>query len=114
MPAIHSRPTSCSSASSCSWPPGSWWSPCSTRSSSGSRNGGHSCGQRNDEGRGVSLADHVPAASGEMPAPLRFYLAHERAILGAVMVTLFLLAWEGLERGWWAQLLRPLIGASAE
>jgi ABC-type nitrate/sulfonate/bicarbonate transport system permease component len=62
----------------------------------------------------VSLADHVPAASGEMPAPLRFYLAYERAILGAVMVMLFLLAWEGLERGWWAQLLRPLIGASAE
>jgi ABC-type nitrate/sulfonate/bicarbonate transport system permease component len=50
-----------------------------------------------------------------MPAaPLRFYLAHERAILGAMMVALFLLAWEGLERGWWAQLLHPFIGASAE
>jgi ABC-type nitrate/sulfonate/bicarbonate transport system permease component len=39
---------------------------------------------------------------------------HERAILGAAMVLLFLLAWEGLERGWWTDLLRPLLGASAE
>jgi ABC-type nitrate/sulfonate/bicarbonate transport system permease component len=29
-------------------------------------------------------------------------------------VLLFLLAWEGLERGWWTDLLRPLLGASAE
>jgi NitT/TauT family transport system permease protein len=42
------------------------------------------------------------------------YLLHERAILGAAMVILFLLAWEGLERGWWADLLHPLLGASAE
>ena len=77
--------------------------------------------QRNHDGRGrkhgdrnVSLADPMPATNREMPAPLRFYLVHERAILGALMVMLFLLAWEGLERGWWAQLLRPFIGASAE
>ena len=46
-----------------------------------------------------------------MPAILRFYVAHERAILGALMVVLFLVAWEGLERGWWARLLHPLLGA---
>ena len=49
-----------------------------------------------------------------MPAILRFYVAHERAILGGLMVVLFLIAWEGLERGWWARLLHPLLGASAE
>src|SRR5262249_28363239 len=43
----------------------------------------------------------------------RLYAAHERAILGSLAVALFLLAWEGLERGWWAQLLQPVIGASA-
>ncbi len=31
-----------------------------------------------------------------------FYLRHERAILGTAMVLMALLAWEGLERGWWA------------
>jgi ABC-type nitrate/sulfonate/bicarbonate transport system permease component len=49
-----------------------------------------------------------------MHAESNFYLRHERAILGIAMVLLFLLAWEGLERGWWADALRPLIGASAE
>src|SRR5215468_3098795 len=44
----------------------------------------------------------------------KFYLRHERAILGTVMVLLFLLAWEGLARGWWADALRPLLGESAE
>jgi ABC-type nitrate/sulfonate/bicarbonate transport system permease component len=63
---------------------------------------------------GVSTADPMPAAGGEAPAMLRLYLAHERAILGALMVVLFLIAWEGLERGWWAQALRPLIGPAAE
>jgi len=43
-----------------------------------------------------------------------FYRRHERAILGTVMVLLFLLAWEGLARGWWADALRPLLGESAE
>jgi ABC-type nitrate/sulfonate/bicarbonate transport system permease component len=43
-----------------------------------------------------------------------FYLRHERAILGTVMVLLFLLAWEGLARGWWADALRPLLGEAAE
>jgi NitT/TauT family transport system permease protein len=49
-----------------------------------------------------------------VPAAVRFYVAHERAILGTLMVILFLVAWEGLERGWWACLLHPLLGASAE
>src|SRR6478672_13185153 len=49
-----------------------------------------------------------------VPAAVRFYVAHERAILGTLMVILFLVAWEGLERGWWAQLLEPLLGASAQ
>src|SRR4029450_1644902 len=63
---------------------------------------------------GVSSADPMPAAGSEAPAMLRLYLAHERGILGALMVMLSLIAWEGLERGWWAQALRPLIGPAAE
>jgi ABC-type nitrate/sulfonate/bicarbonate transport system permease component len=43
----------------------------------------------------------------------RLYLAHERAILGAAGVVLFLILWEGFERGWWAALLGPLLGAQA-
>ena len=38
-----------------------------------------------------------------------FYLRHERAILGTFMVLMALLAWEGLERGWWADALHPLL-----
>lgn len=38
----------------------------------------------------------------------------ERIILGALVVVIFLLFWEGLERGWWADLLRPLMGDLAE
>jgi NitT/TauT family transport system permease protein len=49
-----------------------------------------------------------------MSAEQSLYLRHERAILGASMVILFLLAWEGFERGWWAQVLRPLIGVAAD
>jgi ABC-type nitrate/sulfonate/bicarbonate transport system permease component len=44
----------------------------------------------------------------------RIYLAHERAVLGALMVILFLVGWEGFSRGWWAELLQPLVGAAAE
>jgi ABC-type nitrate/sulfonate/bicarbonate transport system permease component len=42
------------------------------------------------------------------------YLRHERAILGVFAVSLFLVFWEGLERGWWSDLLQPLIGSAAE
>jgi NitT/TauT family transport system permease protein len=45
---------------------------------------------------------------------LRYFLRHERAILGTGAVLIFLIFWEGLERGWWTDLLRPLIGAAAE
>jgi ABC-type nitrate/sulfonate/bicarbonate transport system permease component len=69
-------------------------------------------GERN----GMSSTASVRAASSktQMPAAVRFYLAHERAILGTLMVLLVLIAWEGLERGWWADALRPLLGDSAE
>jgi ABC-type nitrate/sulfonate/bicarbonate transport system permease component len=43
-----------------------------------------------------------------------FYLRHERAILGTGMVLMTLLFWEGLERGWWADALQPLLGEAAE
>jgi NitT/TauT family transport system permease protein len=49
-----------------------------------------------------------------MHADRNFYLQHERAILGTAMVLLFLVTWEGLERGWWTDALRPFVGASAE
>ena len=49
-----------------------------------------------------------------MSSPRNFYLRHERAILGVFAVSLFLVFWEGLERGWWSDLLQPLIGGAAE
>jgi ABC-type nitrate/sulfonate/bicarbonate transport system permease component len=48
------------------------------------------------------------------PTEQSFYLRHERAVLGTTMVLMALLAWEGLERGWWADALRPLLGEAAE
>jgi NitT/TauT family transport system permease protein len=49
-----------------------------------------------------------------MIALQRVYLRHERTILGFCAVTAALLLWEGFERGWWADLVRPLIGEAAE
>jgi ABC-type nitrate/sulfonate/bicarbonate transport system permease component len=49
-----------------------------------------------------------------MSTERRLYFRHERAILGTAMVLMALLAWEGLERGWWADALRPILGESAE
>jgi ABC-type nitrate/sulfonate/bicarbonate transport system permease component len=49
-----------------------------------------------------------------MCAKRNVYLAHERAILVIAAVILFLVAWEGFARGWWAAALDPLLGASAE
>jgi ABC-type nitrate/sulfonate/bicarbonate transport system permease component len=43
----------------------------------------------------------------------RLYLSHERAILGAAGVVAFLILWEGFARGWWAELLQPLLGVQA-
>ena len=45
---------------------------------------------------------------------IRIYLAHERAILGAGALLAVLVVWEGLGRGWWADLLSPLVGPAAE
>jgi NitT/TauT family transport system permease protein len=42
------------------------------------------------------------------------YLNLERAILGGLAVLVFLVFWEGLARGWWADLLTPLIGRAAD
>lgn len=56
----------------------------------------------------------MSARPNESPALPRGSEGRERVILGALVVVLFLFFWEGLERGWWADLLRPLIGASAD
>jgi ABC-type nitrate/sulfonate/bicarbonate transport system permease component len=64
----------------------------------------------------VSRIDHGAQLSGgsRMAPLLRSYFAHERIILGGCMVMLVLIAWEGFERGWWANLLHPLLGPAAE
>src|SRR3954466_486758 len=49
-----------------------------------------------------------------MIASQSIYSRHERAVLGFCAIALFLVFWEGLERGWWSDLLQPLIGAAAE
>jgi NitT/TauT family transport system permease protein len=59
------------------------------------------------------MIDITARADADLPGWRRFYLVHERAILGTTVVVLFLVFWEGAERGWWADLLRPLIGPSA-
>jgi NitT/TauT family transport system permease protein len=57
----------------------------------------------------------APGRHDSAPPPRwRLYVDHERAVIGSVVVVLFLLFWEGLERGWWADALRPLIGNAAE
>ncbi len=52
--------------------------------------------------------------SAETPRVVRIYLENERAILGTIAVVFFLFYWEGLTRGWWADLVRPVLGDSAE
>ncbi|MBI4609103.1 MAG: ABC transporter permease [Candidatus Rokubacteria bacterium] len=42
-----------------------------------------------------------------------FYFENERFILGSLTVGLVLLLWEGLTRGWWADLVEPALGAAA-
>jgi len=54
----------------------------------------------------------VTSTNHAMPA--RFYAAHERTILGLGGVAVFLVLWEGFERGWWAVLLHPLLGQAAD
>jgi NitT/TauT family transport system permease protein len=41
-------------------------------------------------------------------------MTHERAILGVAALVAVLVAWEGLGRGWWADLLSPLLGHAAD
>jgi ABC-type nitrate/sulfonate/bicarbonate transport system permease component len=52
--------------------------------------------------------------SAQHPALPRHPEEQERVILSTLVVVLFLLFWEGLERAWWADLLRPLLGDSAD
>jgi ABC-type nitrate/sulfonate/bicarbonate transport system permease component len=58
------------------------------------------------------LDARIEAGPQAPPRLLRFYRGRERAILGAVGVVLFLIFWEGLTRGWWADVLTPLLGAA--
>jgi ABC-type nitrate/sulfonate/bicarbonate transport system permease component len=44
---------------------------------------------------------------------MAFYLRRERAILGTAAVVVVLCVWEGLTRGWWADLLEPVLGSGA-
>jgi NitT/TauT family transport system permease protein len=54
------------------------------------------------------------SAKGDIAVLTRLYVANERLILGGSMVLLLLVVWEGFERGWWADLLHPLLGPSAQ
>jgi ABC-type nitrate/sulfonate/bicarbonate transport system permease component len=63
------------------------------------------------EGRFGSMSASLPA---QAPRPIRLYAEYERLILGALAIVVFLVFWEGLGRGWWAHLLRPVIGPAAE
>ena len=56
----------------------------------------------------------LAAEMAEAPRPVRFYVENERAILGTIAVFVFLVFWEGLTRGWWYDLLGPILGARAE
>lgn len=56
----------------------------------------------------------IRGAGKAPPLGREFYRRSERQILGAVAVALFLLLWEGLGKGWWADLLQPMIGSAAE
>jgi NitT/TauT family transport system permease protein len=42
------------------------------------------------------------------------YLAYEAVILGTLAIIAFLFFWEGLTRGWWADLLSTVIGPAAD
>jgi ABC-type nitrate/sulfonate/bicarbonate transport system permease component len=56
----------------------------------------------------------MSAQPDDSPALPRHPKEYERVILGTLVVVLFLLFWEGLVRGWWADLLRPCIGDLAD
>ncbi len=52
-----------------------------------------------------------PGSAGIMRT---IYRVNERGFLGALAFAVFLLLWEGLGRGWWADMLHPVLGARAE
>lgn len=54
------------------------------------------------------------AHPADAPRSVRLYAEHERLILGVLAIFAFLVFWEGLGRGWWADILRPMIGPAAE
>jgi len=64
------------------------------------------------------MARPAPLQSSPRPAgdslQQQFYRRFEHAILGGLTLLLFLLFWEGLSRGLWAELLEPLIGVAAD
>src|SRR5487761_2253550 len=43
----------------------------------------------------------------------RFCRRHEQMIFGTLAVVVFLVAWEGVSRGWWTQILTPVLGDAA-
>jgi NitT/TauT family transport system permease protein len=49
-----------------------------------------------------------------LPLGRELYARFERQILGVFALALFLMFWEGLGRGWWADLLYPLFGNAAD
>lgn len=56
----------------------------------------------------------VPRPSQRMRGLARWLTEHEGLITGLAVLAAILIGWEGLMRGWWADMLAPLIGESAE
>lgn len=48
------------------------------------------------------------------PASAAFVKRNEGLIVGLIVLAVLLVVWEGLERGWWADALSPIIGSGAE
>src|SRR5438552_9220049 len=88
--------------------------PWSGISSSGGRIFGEAAAEHARVAARSMSAAHIYRQAGASGALVRTYFAHERIILGSCMAIFVLLAWEGLERGWWASLFQPLLGNSAE
>jgi ABC-type nitrate/sulfonate/bicarbonate transport system permease component len=59
-------------------------------------------------------ADRQPGRRLPSAMGTDLYLRFERQILGALALAVFLILWEGLGRGWWADLLHPLLGSAAD
>jgi ABC-type nitrate/sulfonate/bicarbonate transport system permease component len=61
--------------------------------------------------RSHSAAQHK---TGMLAVLRETYVTFERGILGVLAVAVFLFIWEGLGRGWWADLLHPLLGSGTD